>query len=249
MGRTLELLDRSEMLAALRGQFRLRPEGTAVLAVDVHRGHLDPEVATMPVDPARAAAVTDGLARLFGSARPAGVPVIYITMTHRRIPWPGAESMANPFWKAVEDSKEMLTPGAKSTIQGHNLEGSEQVGFLEKIKPLPSDYRVDSKKRLSSFYGTDLELLLRMLKIDTTIIVGINTNTCVLCTAFEAFNRDYRVVVIPECVDSMYGPDLHVMGLENISRCLGWVIGIDEVEAAFGRSSQSEIGAIGKVGG
>lgn len=27
-----------------------------------------------------------------------------------------------------------------------------------------------------------------------------------------------------DCVASMYGDDLHVLGLQNIARCLGWVI-------------------------
>ncbi len=233
MTNIVNLIDRSEMLDALHGQLRLRAQGTAVLAVDVHRGHLDPSVATMPVEPERVAAVTNGLSRLFEVSRAAAVPVIYITMTHRRIPWPGAESMANPFWRAVEDANQMLAVGGKSTIQGHNLEGSEQVGFTDELRPKDGDYRIDNKKRLSAFFGTDLDLLLRMLKVETTIIVGINTNTCVLCTAFEAFNRDYRVVVVKDCVDSMYGADLHAMGLQNIGRCLGWVVGLEEVEEAF----------------
>jgi hypothetical protein len=54
--------------------------------------------------------------------------------------------------------------------------------------------------------------------------MGINTNTCVLNTAFTAFNLDYRVVVLSDCVASMYGEDLHVLGLQNVARCLGWVL-------------------------
>jgi len=30
--------------------------------------------------------------------------------------------------------------------------------------------------------------------------------------------------VLSDCVASMYGDDLHVLGLQNIARCLGWVI-------------------------
>ena len=56
------------------------------------------------------------------------------------------------------------------------------------------------------------------------VLMGINTNTCVLNTAFTAFNFDYRVVVLSDCVASMYGDDLHVLGLQNVARCLGWVI-------------------------
>ena len=56
------------------------------------------------------------------------------------------------------------------------------------------------------------------------VLMGINTNTCVLNTSFTAFNLDYRVVVLSDCVASMYGDDLHVLGLQNVARCMGWVI-------------------------
>jgi len=46
----------------------------------------------------------------------------------------------------------------------------------------------------------------------------------VLNTSFTAFNFNYRVVVLSDCVASMYGDDLHVLGLQNVARCLGWVI-------------------------
>lgn len=240
MVETVRLVDRSELKKALLQRLEIDPSRTAVLVVDVHRGHLDPSVATMPVAPERARRVVESLQRLFSIARRAGMPVIYITMNHRTLPYPGAESMSNPFWKAVEDARQTLTPSRPSTIKGHNLEGSPQTGFLPEIAPQPTDYRIDNKKRLSAFYGTDLEILLRVLKVDTTIVVGINTNTCVLCTCFEAFNRDFRVVVVPECVDSMYGEDLHIFGLENVSRCLGWVVGLDELESRVLKAADAQ---------
>jgi len=72
--------------------------------------------------------------------------------------------------------------------------------------------------------GTDLDMLLRNLGTKTVCLMGINTNTCVLNTAFTAHNHNYRVVVLSDCVASMYGDDLHVLGLQNVQRCLGWVI-------------------------
>ena len=41
-------------------------------------------------------------------------------------------------------------------------------------------------------------------------------------------NRAMKTVVISDCVASMYGEDLHVLGLENIARCLGWVLTVEE---------------------
>ncbi|WP_448600965.1 cysteine hydrolase family protein [Thermoflexus hugenholtzii] len=227
--RQVTLIDRSEWIAALRRQLEMDPARTAVILVDAHRGHLDPEVATMPVAPEDARKVREALVRLAQGARALGVMVVHVVMTHRRIPYPGAESMTNPFWRAVEAARQSLTPDRPSTISGHNLEGSPQAEILPELGPEPTDYVIRTKKRLSAFYGTDLEFLLRIHQIETVILAGINTNTCVLCTAFEAFNRDLRVVVAADAVASMYGEDLHILGLENVARCLGWVLTVDEI--------------------
>jgi nicotinamidase-related amidase len=136
--------------------------------------------------------------------------------------------MGNPFWRAVEAAKQTLTPDRPSTISGHNLEGSVQTEILPELGPDRSDVVIRSKKRLSAFYGTELEVVLRARGIATVALAGINTNTCVLNTAFDAFNRDLQVIVIADAVASMYGDDLHVFGLENIRRSLGWVLSADE---------------------
>ncbi len=229
-----ETLDRREFIQALRRQLTVDPRRTVVLAVDVHRGHLDPEIGTMPVASEDAARVRAACARLFVGARAIHVPIIYVLLTYRRTTPPGLESMGNPFWRAVETAKESMTPDRRSTIIQHNQEGSPQTETPPELAPQPSDYVIRSKKRLSAFYGTDLDVLLRSLGTETVVIVGINTNTCVLCTAFDAFNRDLRVIVASDAVASMYGDDLHAFGLENLQRCLGWVLTTEELLAALG---------------
>jgi nicotinamidase-related amidase len=228
-----EILDRREFVQALRGQLTLDPRRTTILAVDVHRGHLDPEIGTMPVSAHDAARVRAAVAKLLAGARAVRAPVIYVLLTYRRTTPPGVENMGNPFWRAVEQVKQSLTPGRRSTILHHNEEGSPQTEVPAELAPQPGDYVMRSKKRLSAFYGTELEVVLRALRTETVVIVGINTNTCVLCTAFDAFNRDLRVVVASDGVASMYGDDLHVFGLENLRRCLGWVLTTDEILAAL----------------
>ena len=57
------------------------------------------------------------------------------------------------------------------------------------------DLMVTGKKRLSAFYPTDMEMLLRNLGIRRVILTGCMTDCCVLNTAFDAANRDFRVVV------------------------------------------------------
>ncbi|HLI14557.1 MAG TPA: cysteine hydrolase [Acidimicrobiales bacterium] len=225
------VVDRSEMRRALEGALRIEPARTAVITIDCHRGHLDPSIATMPVRAELAAQVVSTVARLLRRAREARLPVIHVILQNRLLPSGTVESMVNPFWRALEDAKQSLTPTLPSTVRGHNLAGSPQTELMPELGPEPGDLVIDTKRRLSIFRETDLDLLLKDLGIDTVVLCGINTNTCVLCAAFEAFNRDLRVVVVSDGVASMYGDDLHFFGLENVARCLGWVVTCDELLA------------------
>jgi len=154
------------------------------------------------------------------------VPVIHVVLVYRRLPGIGSEGMSSPFWKALHAAQgelDRLTPGRKSTVREHNLEGSPGTEIIPELYRV-GDYVINNKKRLDCFHGTDLRQLLDTLKVKNVVLMGINTNTCVLNTSFTAFNYDYRVVVLADCVASMYGDDLHVLGLQNVARCLGWVV-------------------------
>jgi biuret amidohydrolase len=224
---------RAEMKERLNDALTLDPARMAVLAIDVHRGHLDPEIATMPVTADIAAEVVAASARLLAGTRAAGIPTVYAVM-HNRFVGGESEFLRNPWWRAVEGVREKLTPDLPSTIRGHNLVGSPGTQVMPELAPLPGDYVITAKHRLSSFLDTDLESWLRVRGVDTLLLIGINTNTCVLCAAFEAFNRDYAAIVVSDCVHSMYGDDLHELGLENVARCIGWVLSTDEVVAKLG---------------
>jgi nicotinamidase-related amidase len=220
--------ERAEMKERMNARLRIDPATTAVLAIDTHRGHLDPEIATMPVAADVAAEVTESSRRLLEATRAAGVATAFLVM-HNRLIDGKSEYLRNPWWRAIEDVRESLTPELPSTISGHNLVGSPQTEVMPELAPAEDDAVITSKHRLSSFIDTDLESWLRARGIETVLLIGINTNTCVQCAAFEAFNRDYAVVVVSDCVHSMYGDDLHDFGLDNVARCIGWVLSVDEV--------------------
>lgn len=224
--KNVEIVDRSSLLKGLYQQLSLRAQESAIVTIDMHRGHLDMDVATMPTKPEDAARVIGNAKQVLDFARQAKMPVIHVVLVYRRIPGIGSEGMVSHFWKAMhaaQSETDRLTPGRKSTVREHNVEGSPGTQIIPELYR-QGDYVIDNKKRLDCFYGTDLRLLLDTLGVKSVVLMGINTNTCVLNTAFTAFNFDYRVVVLSDCVASMYGDDLHELGLQNISRCLGWVI-------------------------
>lgn len=222
----VDIVDRSSLLNGLYKELVLEPRQTAVVAIDMHRGHLDMEVATMPARPEDAKRVISNAAAALEFARGNSMPVIHVKLVYRRIPGLGSEGMVSPFWQAMHaamSEQDRLTPGRRSTVREHNIEGSPGTEIIPELYR-ETDYVIDNKKRLDCFYGTDLKQLLDTLSVRNVVLMGINTNTCVLNTAFTAFNHDFRVVVLSDCVASMYGDDLHVLGLQNVARCLGWVV-------------------------
>jgi nicotinamidase-related amidase len=243
----VEIVDRSSLLKGLYQELVLAPEQTAIITIDMHRGHLDMDVATMPTRPEDARRVIANARAALDFARAQGIPVIHVVLVYRRIPGIGSEGMASPFWKAMHAAmtdEDRLTPGRKSTVLEHNIEGSPGTQIIPELYR-EGDYVIDNKKRLDCFYGTDLRFLLDALAVRNVVLMGINTNTCVLNTSFSAFNFDYRVVVLSDCVGSMYGDDLHQLGLQNISRCLGWVITNDQffekIRAGAGQASAQPV--------
>ena len=223
---SIEIVDRSSLLAGLHKELQLDAREAAIVTVDMHRGHLDMEVATMPVRPEDAKRVIGNARAALDFARAREIPVIHVILVYRKIRNIGSEGMLSPYWKAMHTAQgemDRLTPGRKSTVREHNVEGSPGTQIIPELYRA-GDYVIANKKRLDCFYGTDLRQLLDALSVKSVVLMGINTNTCVLNTAFTAFNFDYRVVVLSDCVASMYGDDLHLLGLQNVARCLGWVL-------------------------
>ena len=56
-----------------------------------------------------------------------------------------------------------------------------------------------TKKRVSAFTGSDLEVVLRSLDIKQLILTGIATGGVVLSTLREAADKDYKLTVIADC--------------------------------------------------
>lgn len=197
------------------------PKTTAAVSIDMHRGHLDPAVATMPLPAESCRRVIGATARLFGELRRRAVPVVHVVTTYRD----PAEAAANPFWKAIADDPSMK----RGANLRHNIVGMPGTQIIADLYDA-RDLVVDRKKRYDCFYGTDLDFALRRkLGASTLILTGINTTSCVQCTAFEAHARDYEVVIASDCVDSMDGEEMHRFALRNMAATVGWVLRGDEI--------------------
>jgi len=153
----------------------------ALIVIDIQaetfHDRTDEAIPTMPNYPERmlrARSVID-------KAREKNIPVIFIQEVHRPdlIDF-GRELDGEEGVHCIETS-----PGTDLAV--------EEMGFLQ------DDYLI-KKRRYSAFFGTDFEILLRGLKIDTLILVGGLTDVCVHYTFVDGHQSDYFCRVIDDCV-------------------------------------------------
>ena len=168
------------------------------------------------------------VARVIEAARAADVPVIFTQEAHRQ----GEDRV---------DSGRELDPGTGSGYPGggpdspvplHCVEGTRGIEIVDELAPQPEDLRL-MKRRYSCFLGTELDILLNLLNVETLLVTGVDSNVCVLWTVGDGFQKDYHVRVIEDCVAGS-NPEEHEAAL-LIMRTLttGRAIRSDEVLAAL----------------
>ena len=199
-------------------QVFLNRRDTAVITIDMHDGHLstDPDC---PCPSPRGREIIEPLNHFMNEARALGLPIIHVRSTLRK---GGADEKLFPSaWRMVFP----VTVGEIPNIAEHAIEGTRWNRMS--IDVHDEDYMVTTKKRLSAFYPTDLELLLRNLGIRRVVLTGCMTDCCVINTAFDAANRDFRDFLNENGVDLTYveGPGKHdwVFWDTYIKKVLDWL--------------------------
>ncbi len=87
---------------------------------------------------------------------------------------------------------------------------------------IPMRMPLKARKRLSPFFATDLDFLLRQMNVRTVILNGGMTDCCILNAAFDASNLSYRVVVLRDLVRGT-DEDMEDAALKMVSLHLGLV--------------------------
>jgi ureidoacrylate peracid hydrolase len=144
------------------------------------------------------------------AARAAGAPVVFIADAHR----PG-----------VHRDREFLKRAR------HCIEGTWGSRVVDALKARPDDHYV-IKRRYSGFFGTDLDMTLKDLEVDSVVVMGVVTNICVRSTVHDAFFLGYRVFVPEDCVAAPSVREQH-SSLFDIATSFGWVSDSAEVARAY----------------
>jgi nicotinamidase-related amidase len=131
---------------------------------------------------ARREALVAALQRALEGARQAGVQVVYVV----------AERRAD-----FSSARNKFTRGRAAPANA--AEATTRMKIVEAITP-QDDEPVVRKPRMSAFYASPLDSLLRSRDIDTIVLTGISTNFVVESTVRAGADMDYRVIVLEDGV-------------------------------------------------
>jgi nicotinamidase-related amidase len=109
---------------------------------------------------------------------------------------------------------------------GDFAETAQATQIHAAIAPRDGDIVV-TKRRVSAFTGSDLEVILRAQHVSTLVLAGIGTGGVVLSTVREAADRDYRIIVLSDaCADA--DPDTHRFLIEKVFPRQAIVVPVDD---------------------
>ena len=181
----------------------LVPGRTALVLIDLQNDFLHPDgwYAQHGIDISHMRRVIEPAKRLVEAARDAGVPVVWTRHGYRDARDAGPFLELRPFLE-----------------EGGLRLGTWGLDILDELGVLQEDWVVE-KHRLSAFFNTKLETVLRALEAETVLIGGVLTNQCVAATSKDASYRDLKPIVVEEATGTTL-PHLHDPAIEMIK--VGW---------------------------
>ena len=221
------------MFAYIYGNRRSLPAGfedftgranAAIISIDMHQGHLS-DSPDCPCPAPRARDIVEPLNAFHAAARKLGVPVIHVKSVLRKSGVDDVKGIPSAWRRTFP-----LYVGDIPNADEHALEGSRWTEFVTEV--VEDDHVVASKKRLSPFFATDLDFLLRQMGVKSVVIDGGMTDCCVLNCAFDASNLSYRVIVAQDLVRGT-NPEMEAAALKMVSLHLGLVMDSADILAAW----------------
>lgn len=192
---------------------------TAILNIDLQNDflHEDGWYAKNSVDISHMQRVITPIKKIVNEARKHEIPIIWSRHGTKGL------SDGGPF---MELRSFLRDGGLRQKTWGYEL--------LDELEP---DYETDwfvEKTRLSAFFNTNLEVILRGLNTETIIITGVLTNQCVGATTKDAIFRDFKPLVVEECTGTTM-PHLHDPIIECIKNGWGQVNNLEDTLGELAR--------------
>jgi nicotinamidase-related amidase len=145
--------------------------------------------------------VLENTAKAIAAARAAGAKVGYVRVGF------------SPDYREAPANSPIFSGARKNGIFQLGTRGTE---VHPSIAPAEGDFDI-VKHRVSPFYGTSLEPILRANGIERIVMCGVSTNGVVHSGAREAHDRDYEVVILEDCCAGVT-PDEHMHAIACLGR-------------------------------
>jgi ureidoacrylate peracid hydrolase len=176
---------------------------TVIVHIDMQNDflHEDGHYAKSGIDISHMRRSIEPVRALTAEARRRGVPIIWTRHGTKGVIDGGPFMQHRPF---------LREGGLRQNTWGYEV--------YEPLDPRPEDWFVE-KTRLSAFYNTNLETVLRGLNAHTVIVTGVLTNQCVAATGKDAMFRDFLPIVVEEATGTTL-PHLHEPAIEMMR--VGW---------------------------
>jgi len=168
--------------------FKIRPEKTALVVVDMQEAFLSPG---SPMERPKGRDLIAGLNRLARICRENSVAVIYTRHAFRRD------------LKDVGLYPEFLPGPPQKYIL---VEGKPDADIYHEMS-VGGDDTIITKNAYSAFVGTELGAILRERGIDTLIIGGVDVHVCCEATARDARHHNFKVVFLSDGTATKDQPD------------------------------------------
>jgi nicotinamidase-related amidase len=203
-------------------QLRVDLSKTACLVVDMQNDFCHPDgwLASIGVDVTPARQAIQPLQQLLPQLRQAQVPVVWLNWGNR----PdllnisaGLRHVYNPSGAGVGLGDPLPANGAPVLTQG-----SWAAAVVAELEAQPQDIWVD-KYRMSGFWDTPLDSILRNLGKTTLLLAGVNLDQCVMATLQDANFLGYDCILIHDC-SATTSPDYCAQAtVYNVNQCFGFV--------------------------
>lgn len=209
-------------------------ERTALLVIDLQNdfcakgGWVD----SLGVDYTPDRAPIEPVRRLVPRLRQAGVHIVWVNWGNRpdlgNMP-PNQIHLYKPKGTGIGLGDPLPGSGAKVLEKD-----SWAAAIVDELVPEPSDYRVD-KYRISGFWDTPLDGILRNLNVRTLLFAGVNTDQCVMCSLQDANFLGYGCVLLEDCCATTSPEFCSQATIWNVKKCFGFVSNSQAVLDALAR--------------
>lgn len=204
----------------------------AMIVVDMQNDFCHPDgwLAHIGVDVTPARSPIAPLQRLLPVLRSAGVPIIWLNWGNRpdllNIS-PAVRHVYNASGEGVGLGDPLPKNGAPVLIKD-----SWAAAVVDELEQAPADIRVD-KYRMSGFWDTPLDSILRNLGKTTLFFAGVNADQCVMATLQDANFLGYDCILVEDCTATTSPDYCWLATLYNVKQCFGFVADSHALMAAM----------------